>query len=64
VLIGNNIRRVIHLFRLNANRTGFSCTGGLADLVADSRPSATGAMFGAASAACTDIQVGPTVAST
>jgi glucose/arabinose dehydrogenase len=59
VLVGSNNFDEVYLLRLNANRTGFALTGGLADLVADSVTERDQIQFGTGFGAVTDIQVGP-----
>jgi aldose sugar dehydrogenase len=59
LLVGDNNNGNLYLFRLNAGRTGFVLTGGLADLVADSVAERDAVTFGTGFGAVTDIQIGP-----
>jgi hypothetical protein len=59
VLVGSNNFAELYLLRLNASRTGFVLSGGLADLVADSATERDQVQFGSGFGAITDIQVGP-----
>lgn len=59
VLVGANNTDDLYLFRLNAARTGFELSGGLADLVADSLAERNQVRFGEDFGVVTDIQVGP-----
>jgi glucose/arabinose dehydrogenase len=59
LLVGDNNNGFLYLFRLNAGRTGFVLTGGLADLVADDVTERDQVRFGQNFGAVTDLQIGP-----
>jgi aldose sugar dehydrogenase len=59
LLVGDNNLGQLYLFRLNAGRTGFTLSGGLADLVADSTAERDSVRFGQDFGPITDVQVGP-----
>jgi glucose/arabinose dehydrogenase len=59
VLVGDANNGFLYLFRLNAARTGFVLSGGLADLVADNAGERDAVRFGQNFGPVTDIQIGP-----
>jgi glucose/arabinose dehydrogenase len=59
LLVGDYNFGQLYLFRLNAGRTGFVLSGGLADLVADSTSERDSVRFGQNFGPITDVQVGP-----
>jgi glucose/arabinose dehydrogenase len=59
VIVGANNTGQLYLLRLNATRSGFVLTGGLADLVADSSAQASQLTFGRDFGVVTDLQLGP-----
>jgi glucose/arabinose dehydrogenase len=59
LLVGDANHGNLYLFRLDATRTGFVLTGGLADLVADDLTERNQVRFGENFGSVTDIQVGP-----
>ncbi len=59
VVVGDNNTGRLYLLRLNANRTGFVLTGGLADLVADTGAETASLVFGRNFGTVTDLQIGP-----
>jgi hypothetical protein len=58
-LVADNNNGKIYAFPLNAGRTGFALTGGLADLVANDQAQADGLLFGSEFGPITDLELGP-----